>query len=101
MTAPDRRFRVNGSLTGNRRSRVVENDDFAAFTRRVVAAQGRRIAAGDVEGLTALVELSADVERAMHTAVTGLRAAGFSWAEIGARLNVSKQAAQQRWGHTA
>ncbi len=28
-----------------------------------------------------------------------LRAAGYSWAEIAARLRVTRQAAQQRWGH--
>jgi hypothetical protein len=27
-----------------------------------------------------------------------LRAAGYSWAEIGARLGITRQAAQQRWG---
>lgn len=31
-------------------------------------------------------------------AVTGLRAAGYSWAGIAARLGVPRQAAQQRWG---
>jgi hypothetical protein len=34
----------------------------------------------------------------MAEAVTGLRAHGYSWAEIGARLGISHQAAQQRWG---
>ncbi len=32
-------------------------------------------------------------------AVTGLRAFGYSWAEIGSRLGITRQAAQQRWGH--
>jgi biotin operon repressor len=31
-------------------------------------------------------------------AVKGLRACGYSWAKIGARLGISRQAAQQRWG---
>ena len=34
----------------------------------------------------------------MAEAVKGLRAHGYSWAEIGARLGISRQAAQQRWG---
>jgi hypothetical protein len=27
-----------------------------------------------------------------------LRACGYSWAEIGSRLDITRQAAQQRWG---
>ena len=32
-------------------------------------------------------------------AVKGLRDFGYSWAEIGSRLGITRQAAQQRWGH--
>ena len=85
-------------MTVNRRTGPrVENDDYAAFTRRVVAAQGRRIAAGDIDNLAGLGTLAEDVERAVTTAVAGLRAAGFSWSEIAGRLGVTRQAAQQRW----
>ena len=38
-------------------------------------------------------------QRAMGT-VTGLRTAGYSWAEIGNRLGITRQAAQQRFGPT-
>jgi hypothetical protein len=76
----------------------VENDDYAAFTRRIVAAHGRRIAHGDIEGLSSLAALAVDVDDALSTAVTGLRDAGFSWAQIAARLGVTRQAAQQRFG---
>jgi biotin operon repressor len=31
-------------------------------------------------------------------AVKGLRGYGYSWAEIGARLGITRQAVQQRWG---
>ena len=34
-------------------------------------------------------------------AVAGLRACGYSWAEIGSRHGVSRQAAQQRLGQPA
>ncbi len=78
--------------------RVVENDDFAAFAARIVSAHGRRVAAGDIEALAALSDLSAQVDAAITTAVTGLRAHGYSWADIGRRLGTSRQAAQQRWG---
>lgn len=82
----------------HRPRRAVENDDYAAFVRRIVAAHGRRIAAGDVEGLAVLAGLASDVDTALTEAVTGLRAAGWSWADVGARLGMSRQAAQQRFG---
>ena len=82
-----------------RRNRpVVEDDDYAGFTGRVIRAQGRRIAAGDVEGLTELLALEDELARAVFTAVTGLRGCGYSWAEIAARTGTTRQAAHQRWG---
>ncbi len=39
-----------------------------------------------------------DAEDGLRTAVTDARAAGYSWAMIGASLGVSRQAAQQRFG---
>lgn len=108
MSAPT----VNTTLTSNRpnparpgrstrrRRDVVENDDYAAFTRRILAAHGRRIAGGDIDGLAALALLAICVDDAMTTAVTGLRAAGYSWAEIATRLGVTRQAAHQRFGDT-
>jgi hypothetical protein len=90
--------RVNIALTPNRRRRVVENDDYAAFLRRALTAHARRIATGDVEALTDLVALSGHLDQALHDAVTGLRRFGYSWADIAARLGITRQAAQQRWG---
>lgn len=81
-----------------RRRNVVENDAYAAFARRVIRAHGRRVADGDVEALRDLIALSTVIDQAICEAVTGLRAFGYSWAEIGARLGISRQAAQQRWG---
>ena len=89
---------VNGRLTPNPRQDVVENDAYAGFTRRILSAYGRRIASGDVEGLIDLMDLSAQVDNAIHQAVKGLRAFGYSWAEIAARIGITRQAAQQRWG---
>ena len=93
---------VKHTLTHPPRSRrhrdVVENDEFAAFARRIIRAHGRRVATGDVEALRDLVALSANLDDAIGEAVIGLRAFGYSWAEIGARLGISRQAAQQRWG---
>ena len=39
-----------------------------------------------------------EIDAAIGGAVTGLRDYGYSWAEIGSRLGVTRQAAQQRWG---
>ncbi len=81
-----------------RRRDVVENDEYAAFTRRIIRAYARRVASGDVEALTDMVALSTVLDDAIGDADTGLRAHGYSWAEIAARLGISRQAAQQRWG---
>ncbi len=45
--------------------------------------------------------LSAEIDDAIGQAVKGLREFGYSWAEIGSRLGITRQAAQQRWGRTA
>lgn len=45
--------------------------------------------------------LAADIDTATRQAVTGLRAAGYSWAEIASRTGTTRQAAQQRWGQRA
>ena len=89
---------VNDRLTPNAPRLVVENDEYAAFARRILAAYARRIASGDIESITLLVNLGTDVENAIRDAVIGLRSHGYSWADIGTRLGVTRQAAQQRWG---
>ena len=42
--------------------------------------------------------LADELDTAIAEAVNGLRKLGYSWAEIGSRLGISRQAAQQRWG---
>lgn len=81
----------------SRTRRICENDDYAAFTRRIVTAHGRRIGHGDIEGLTDLAHLAEDIDTAVRHAVTGLRAAGFSWTDIATRLGTTRQAAHQRY----
>ena len=88
----------NSRATNPRRRDVVENDEYAAFVRRIIRAYARRVATGDVEALTDMVGLSSLLDEAIGEAVTGLRAHGYPWAEIGQRLGISRQAAQQRWG---
>ena len=100
MTSPvrDRAFSVNRPLTLKRRRIVVENDEYAAFVGRVIRAYSRRVAAGDVDAIADMIQIAADLDAAIHQAVLGLRRTGYSWAEIGMRLAISRQAAQQRWG---
>ena len=61
-------------------------------------AVARRIAAGDIEALADMTGLADEIDAAAGEAVTGLRDLGYSWSEIGTRLGITRQAAQQRWG---
>jgi hypothetical protein len=96
----DSRFGANPALTakrGGRGRRQVENADYAAFLTRAIKAHGRRVHAGDIDGLAELVNLATELDTAVTHAVTGLRRCGYSWAEIGTCLNITRQAAHQRW----
>jgi hypothetical protein len=91
---------VKKPLTSKRRYRAVENDEYAAFLRRVIAAYSRRVAAGDIEAITTMAALADHLEHATRQAITGLREFGYSWADIALRLGITRQGAQQRWGDT-
>jgi hypothetical protein len=97
--AATRQATVNKPLTPNRTRPAVENPEYAAFARRVLRACARRIATGDIESLTLMAELADTIDASIQDAVTGLRACGYSWAEIGSRLGITRQAVQQRWGN--
>jgi len=84
-------------LTPKRPRRVTENDDYAAFLQRVIRAYSHRVASGDIEALLSMTSLAADLDTAIDQAVAGLRDCGYSWADIGLRLGITRQAAQQRW----
>jgi hypothetical protein len=88
---------VKPSLTLRPSRRVTENDEYAAFARRVLRAWGRRVSAGDIDAIADMAAAAREFETAMRDAVCGLRAKGYSWADIAARLGVTRQAAQQRW----
>ena len=89
---------VNKPLTPKRRYRAVENDQYAAFLRRVINAYSRRVADGDIEAISTMARLASDLDDATRRAITGLRAYGYSWADIALRLGITRQGAQQRWG---
>jgi hypothetical protein len=94
-TGPDT---VKAGLTPKRPGRQVENDEYGAFVRRVLRAYARRVGDGDVEALILMTSLADQIDAAIAEAVKGLRACGYSWADIGSRLGITRQAAQQRWG---
>ena len=83
MTPPvcSGRCTVKRPLTPKRPYRVVENDEYVAFLRRVIRAYSRRVAAGDVEAITAMVALTADLARATGKSISGIRTA-YSPADI-------------------
>jgi hypothetical protein len=95
---PARPDTVKARLTPKRRRRQVENDEYSAFVRRILRAYARRVGDGDAGALALMVGLAEEIDAAIAEAVKGLRAYGYSWAEIGARLGITRQAAQQRWG---
>jgi len=89
---------VKPPLTRKRSRRHVENDEYAIFARRVLRAYARRIGAGDIDAIADLDDMLTEVEIALSRAVAGLREGGYSLAEIGLRLGVTRQAVHQRWG---
>jgi hypothetical protein len=89
---------VKAGLTPKRPRRQVENDEYAAFVRRILRAYSRRVGDGDVEALALMLDLAEEIDTAIAEAVKGLRACGYSWAEIGSQLGITRQAVQQRWG---
>jgi uncharacterized protein (DUF3084 family) len=102
MTPPPPRTQggVKRPLTPRRRPRVTENDEYAAFAHRVLRAWARRVGAGDIDAIADMATARHQLDDAINEAVTGLRGKGYSWAEIAARLGVTRQAAQQRWGES-
>ena len=69
----------------------MENLDYAAFATRIIRAHGRRIADGDIDALPDLLDLADELDAATQHAVNGLRAFGYSWADIAARLGTTRQ----------
>jgi hypothetical protein len=91
---------VTAKPARKRTKRHTENMQFDAFVRRILRAYARRVAAGDVEALASLSQLSSEVDAVTRLAIAGLRKTpySYSWSEIADRLGVTKQAAQMRYG---
>ncbi len=82
---------------------MTETQEFPAFMSRLLDSWARRVGEGDTYDLRELVDWRADVDAAIADAVAIGRddGAGWSWAEIGDALGISRQAAQQRWSDWA
>jgi hypothetical protein len=77
-----------------------ETPAYAANLRSMTRALGVRIGAGaDIENLGELAALRAETERVEKITVAVLREQhGYSWADIGRQLGITRQAAQLRFG---
>lgn len=75
-----------------------DHSEYGKFVLRVLRAYGRRVSHNDPADLAELVEVQRAVEQTIRESVQGLRDAGFSWADIGSAVGITRQAAQQRWG---
>lgn len=79
-------------------SAQTEAQKYGAFARRILRAMGRRVSDRDIEALSVLADLQADLAEQMQTSVDALLASGYSWADIGRQLGISRQGAQQKYG---
>lgn len=95
---PRKFFPMDATATPASRSAITEADKYGAFVRRIMRAYGRRVADRDIEGLSGLVTLRDELDVQIRDTAKALQAQGYSWAEIGRTLGISKQAAQQRFG---
>ena len=72
--------------------------DRAGETRGECQRLATGVGDGDVEGMVLMLDLAEEIDAAIAEAVKGLRTCGYSWAEVGSRVGINRQAAQQRWG---
>ena len=73
-------------------SKKVENESYKDFCMRAAKSLGDRVGGGDCHELRYIRDLKTVVEEAEGRAILGLLAQGYSYAEIGAGLGISRQA---------
>jgi hypothetical protein len=61
----------------------------------MIRQMARRVGANDIAEFGAMWEVMTEAEHAVTASIDDLRAAGFSWAEIGAEVGWSKQRLSQ------
>ena len=54
--------------------------------RRMLSATSRRVGKADLEDLTELVGIRADLDACIQGAIDGLRAGGYTWESIGSAM---------------
>jgi hypothetical protein len=59
---------VKSGLTPKRPRRLVENDEYGAFIRRILRAYARRVGGGDVEALALMLGLAEEIDAAIAEA---------------------------------
>ncbi len=90
-------------LDAARRRRRFGRDDpseYLGFLHRALRAYSGRVLAGDVDDLTQLIGLGAEVDRLIAATISALRRPPYrlTWTQIGAAAGTTRQAAQQRYG---
>jgi len=78
-------------LRGQRSERVTETGEFGRAAIRMIRAMAKRVGASDIAEFGVMWETMTEAERAVTEAIDHLRAAGFSWAEIGAEIGCCRQ----------
>lgn len=77
------------------RQRHRETREFASAAVRFNRGLGARVASGEVADLAEFTRVQASLDAAKVAAIEGLLDFGYSWAEIGESLGISRQGAQQ------
>lgn len=102
LPPPDREDGVKQPLTRQRRkpsTRDKDNTEYIGFLRRAIRAAGRRVKAEDPSTLAELIALREELDDVINDAARSLHDEHhFSWGDIAYELQVTRQAAFQRWG---
>jgi hypothetical protein len=86
----------NGRLS-TERGEPASNNDVMEAIERMIRALGRRVAQDDPDTVILLDMIRIALDDAYAAGVAGWRNVGFSDAQIGREMGVSKQAVQRRW----
>jgi hypothetical protein len=95
---PQRGNGVNGPATAKPRSKPKDVTEYGKFVCRMLRAFGRRAAAEDPWVIRDMLDARDTLDRSIQEAVTALHDAGYSWAEIGQEIGMTRQAVHKRWG---
>jgi hypothetical protein len=96
LTGRRRRFCSDKcSRKGRRAERIVENPDFGKAAVRMIRAMARRTGASDAATFALLWQMQNETADAVVEAIDLLRGQGFSWADLGAEIGVTRNAVSQ------